>query len=157
MPKRPISQCVPPCPRPPMCRMPQCAPVCRMPQCLPQCVPVCPVPMCTLRPPCPSAPKKVKVVLMKVQQPVLKVVQLPKTPPRRQPPCPPKQVHVEQRSSKVLTGRVFNKLGVGSPVKDWPKDFWAARRMIYEESEAPATPVKIAPPSSEDICKWAPN
>ena len=108
-------------------------------------------------PTCPSAPKKVKVVMIKVQQPVLKVVQLPNTPPRRQPPCPPKRIHVEKRCSKVLIGRAINRLGAGSPVKDWPKDFWACRRMIYEESEAPATPVKIAPISPEDICKWAPN
>ena len=148
MSKRPISQCVPMCPRP------QYLQVCQMPQC----VPVCPGPMCVQQvcPPCPSAPKKTKVVMLKVVRPVFKIVQLPKTPPRRPPPCPQKRLHVEQRSSKVLIGRALNRLGAGSPVKDWPKDFWAARRSIYEESDKPATPVKIVPPSNEDICKWAP-
>ena len=48
--------------------------------------------------------------------------------------------------SRVLLGRVLEEAGLGTPVKLWQRDFWSARRRLYEESDKPPTPLKISPP-----------
>lgn len=93
-----------------------------------------------------------KVVMVKVEG---EVKDKSSTPAKSSPPPVVLKKRKMKAMSRVLVGRVVEQLCISTPVKQWPRGFWSARRNLYEECESfkPSTPVKICPPSPQDIFK----